>query len=395
MRVYFLLFMLLVVSPARAQFFLDLACSELKGHTVQDEAFSIQLPLIGSAPFSDSVDLRFGRDMVKDRRAGYVLDVKLYSDGAALSGQLIGSKTARKNPVNAYGAGDRFPLDLVGRIDVYPGYRDCSARISSDDPQKKSLLSIGAQLSPMPAEFKKIAQAKTFDLAGQSIENLRKGMSETNAKVASNERAITTLRSDVAKRAPTASEGFGGGSGAEWARYTASVPLQQLQMCRIVESFKADLSAAVKAKNQIKENVAMRDREQRLTALMPTGQFQNWIVRAVSVRQASDGSAAVVFELPCQVSIGSLACGTDVKKFIGTIPESSRIYSELVRVSAGDFLGVTGNFNFVDSAKAFDKSRSVASYRSMKAGSHCDAKEVVDSDGDFFAANVEVLTVLK
>jgi hypothetical protein len=162
-----------------------------------------------------------------------------------------------------------------------------------------------------------------------------------------------------------------------------------------IGSRKPDRSEARIQKNQIKENVAFRTREQRLTALLPDGNFSNWIVRAVSVKQASDGSAAVLFELPCEIIIGSHACGQNVRSFIGTIPENSRLYVELSTISVGDFLGVSGTFNFVEEKAAFQKGRSVASFRAMAADAHREAKDVAKAGVDFFASSIQTLSNLK
>jgi len=207
------------------------------------------------------------------------------------------------------------------------------------------------------------------------------------------------MRAEVQSRTTTVDERFQQskptGSVGSWAIYKSGVPFQQQQFCRITENFRQEIDDARGQKNQIKENVAFRTREQRLTALLPDGNFSNWIVRAVSVKQASDGSAAVLFELPCDVIIGSHACGQNVRSFIGTIPENSRLYVELATISVGDFLGVSGTFNFVDEKTTFQKGRSVASFRAMAADSHCEAKDVAKSGVDFFASSIQTLSNLK
>jgi len=237
------------------------------------------------------------------------------------------------------------------------------------------------------------------------IQNNRDLIERNSQAIDANRQGIERNRSDIARnqeqmisRTTRVDERFqqrGTGSAESWAMYKTGVPFQQQQFCRILENFREELSVAQAQRNQIKENMAFRTREQRLTALMPDGGFSNWIVRAVSVKQASDGSAAVLFELPCEVVIGSHACGQNAKSFIGTIPENSRLYSELVNIAVGDFLGVSGSFNFVDETAAFQKGRSVASFRAMKSDSHCEAKDVAKSGTDFFASGISTLSTLK
>ena len=208
-----------------------------------------------------------------------------------------------------------------------------------------------------------------------------------------------SLLAQVKARTTTVEERFQQGKqtgpAGSWALYKSGVPFQQQQFCRITENFRQEIEDARNQKNQIKENIAFRTREQRLVALMPDGLFDNWIVKAVSVKQASDGSAAVLFELPCDVIIGSHACGANAKNFIGTIPENSRLYSELANISVGDFLGVSGSFKFIDEKAAFEKGRSVASFRAMAVGSHCEAKDVAKAGVDFFASSLRTLSNLK
>ena len=219
----------------------------------------------------------------------------------------------------------------------------------------------------------------------------RQGIAQNQQNIAANQQEMksrTTLVNEKYAKPVT-------GTAETWATYMSGVPFQQNQFCRIIQNWREELSLAQQQRNQIKENIAHRTREQRLTALMPDGNFQNWIVRAVSVKQASDGSAAVLFELPCDVVIGSHACGQTPKSFVGTIPENSRLYSELVSISVSDFLGVSGSFSFIDEKSAFKKDRSVASFTTMKAGTHCDAKDVAKPEAEFYASQVMTLSTLK
>jgi len=98
-------------------------------------------------------------------------------------------------------------------------------------------------------------------------------------------------------------------------------------------------------------------------------------------------------ELPCNVYVGSNACDANPQNFYGTAPEGSRIYSELAKMTVGDFALTSGQFVYVDN-KAYDKNRSVASFRFLKTASHCKAKEM-PADSDFFGLNLEVISTIK
>jgi hypothetical protein len=261
------------------------------------------------------------------------------------------------------------------------------AKIKEDEDRQKERARLEADRQAL--EKTRLAQLKETEIRAKEIARV-----EAEAK-ARDQKTRTELQSRTTSVNERFQPGKATGSADSWAIYKSGVPFQQQQFCRITENFRQEIEDARIQKNQIKENVAFRTREQRLTALLPEGNFSNWIVRAVSVKQASDGSAAVLFELPCDVIIGSNACSQNAKSFLGTIPENSRLYVELATISVGDFLGVSGSFNFVDEKAACQKGRSVASFRAMAADSHCEAKDVAKPGVDFFASSVQNLTNLK
>jgi hypothetical protein len=178
-----------------------------------------------------------------------------------------------------------------------------------------------------------------------------------------------------------------------WVSFNPSITVQERQFCRIIENFRTENEIAQQSKNQIKVNETLRNLSQSLNSLLPDGKFQGWIMRTVNVSQASDGSAEVLMELPCNVYVGSNACDTNPANFYGTAPEGSRIYTELAKMTLGDFALTSGQFVYVDD-KAYDKNRSVASYRFLKSASHCKAKEM-PIDSDFFGLKLEVISTIK
>jgi hypothetical protein len=178
-----------------------------------------------------------------------------------------------------------------------------------------------------------------------------------------------------------------------WVSFNPSITVQERQFCRIVENFRAENSAAKATNNQIKVNETYRNLVQSLNSLLPDGKFQGWIMRTVGVAQASDGSADVLLELPCNVYVGSNACDSNPKNFYGTAPEGSRIYSEFAKMTVGDFALVSGQFIYADE-KVFDKGRSVTSFRYMPTAAHCRAK-TVKSDTEFFGIKIDVVSTIK
>ena len=116
-------------------------------------------------------------------------------------------------------------------------------------------------------------------------------------------------------------------------------------------------------------------------------------MRTVYVSQAPDGSAEVLLELPCNVYVGSNACDVNPQNYYGTVPEGSRIYTELAKMTIGDFAITSGKFVYADE-KAFDKKRSVASFGYMKTANHCTAKKIA-SDSDFFGLALDAISTIK
>ncbi|MEI7514962.1 MAG: hypothetical protein WCK81_06190 [Betaproteobacteria bacterium] len=178
-----------------------------------------------------------------------------------------------------------------------------------------------------------------------------------------------------------------------WISFNPSITIQQRQFCRIVENFRTENAIAIQSKNQIKVNETFRNLSQSLNSLLPDGKFQGWVMRTVAVDQASDGSAEVLMEMPCNIYVGSNACDANPSNYYGTAPEGSRMYTELAKMTVGDFALTSGQFVYVDD-KAFDKNRSVASFRYMRTAAHCKAKQV-GADTEFFGTKLDVISTIK
>ena len=227
-------------------------------------------------------------------------------------------------------------------------------------------------VAPTPAAASGDLPARTAAIAGQ-VEGTKKGVTK-----------VTSNPVDGMKR--TAPNDV-------WINFNPAITVQERQFCRLIENFRADYRAAEQSRNQIKVNESMKAFSQAINALLPDGSFQGWVMRSLSVAQAKDGSAAIIFELPCGVYVGSNACDANPKNFYGTIPESSRVYSELAKMTVNDFALVSGRFVYADD-KAFDKARSVVSYGHLKTAAHCENK-LMATTGEFFGVNVNVVSILK
>jgi hypothetical protein len=183
------------------------------------------------------------------------------------------------------------------------------------------------------------------------------------------------------------------GSNEVWISFNPSITVQERQFCRIIENYRAEYAAAQASNNQIKVNESVKNMAQAINSLLPDGKIQGWVMRGISIAQSSDGSADVLFELPCKVYVGSNTCDSNPKNFYGTVPEGSRVYTELSKMTVNDFALVSGQFVYADE-KVFDKNRSVASYGYMKTAAHCKAK-AMQNNADFFGVKVDTLSTIK
>ena len=176
-----------------------------------------------------------------------------------------------------------------------------------------------------------------------------------------------------------------------WMMRVAAVPIQQQQFCRIVDKFYNDLAEVEKTRNEIKRNALFRDRQGDMATLLPRGEFQNWVVQIKEVTQAADGSAAVMLQPPCRAMLGSDACQMNGSKVRATISVTSPLYRELGRVSAGDFVVVSGRLLYAESEMP---DQPLPTYAVYKAGSHCSPLEG-SKQGDVFVTEVGYLVQLR
>ena len=73
------------------------------------------------------------------------------------------------------------------------------------------------------------------------------------------------------------------------------------------------------------------------------GKFDNWIVTVKEIVQAQDGSAAVMFQMPCGgAMLGSDACQKNANLY--TIQIGTSAFREAQLLSRGDFVVTSGRF---------------------------------------------------
>ena len=137
-----------------------------------------------------------------------------------------------------------------------------------------------------------------------------------------------------------------------WDSAEKYITIQQKQFCDLKNNHVVNLYKAINSRNEIKINRIKKQRQEDLDALLPTGKFENWIVKLVSIKQVkspedqnTDGDAAAVFELSCGSQIGSGSFLIDGKVNWGaTIKYNSRQYREVSKLSSGQFAIISGTF---------------------------------------------------
>lgn len=176
-----------------------------------------------------------------------------------------------------------------------------------------------------------------------------------------------------------------------WMLRVAAIPVQQQQFCRIIDRFYEDLAQTYLTRNEIKRNVLYLDRKTDMVTLLPGGDFTNWVVQIKEVTQAPDGSAAVMLQPPCRAMLGSDICQQG-GKIRATIPISSSLYRELARVSAGDFVVVSGKILYA--AETANPEQPLPTYAVYQAGTHCSTLNE-GKQSDVFVTEIRYLVQLR
>jgi len=128
-----------------------------------------------------------------------------------------------------------------------------------------------------------------------------------------------------------------------WSSVDQYVPVRQKAFCNLMNQHEIDAQDAEESRNQIRQNKVEAARGQDLLALMPGGQFENWLVEVRDVMVIPNGDAAYEMRLQCGVSIGS-GKTAEGQKYAATAKKDSVIYNQLAGVSVGDFILVNGSF---------------------------------------------------
>ena len=150
-----------------------------------------------------------------------------------------------------------------------------------------------------------------------------------------------------------------------WSSVEQYIPVRQKAFCNLMNQYELKAQDAEESRNQIRQNKVNEDRGQDLLALMPDGEFNNWLVEVREVVVVPNGDAAYEMRLQCGVTIGSgkLAKG---QEYAATAPKGSVIYNQLAGTGAGDFILVNGNLIKFGEINANDGDELIVSFVGMK-----------------------------
>lgn len=174
---------------------------------------------------------------------------------------------------------------------------------------------------------------------------------------------------------------------------TPAISIQERQFCRIIENFRVENALALTTANEIKINETYKKLSQSLNSLLPNGQFKGWLMRTVSVHQDAHGYAKMILELPCKAKAGPLMCDSHTNIIYGSARQGSRLYTEMAKMTIGDYAVVNGHFDFAEPS-AFHRDRSLPSFRFFKTAPHCVDRRV-PADVNFMGMHLHSVSIIK
>ena len=144
----------------------------------------------------------------------------------------------------------------------------------------------------------------------------------------------------------TSDDQFLGQIDAEWKSVISFVSVKEQRFCSIVKESEIDLEEALSSGNQLKQNRILRDRDDDIEALLPEGKFSDWLAKVEEVYATPEGDAGFLLSMPCDFTIGTGVTkdGTSGQRWHASAKPGSAIYNQLLDLSRGDFVIVSGGF---------------------------------------------------
>ena len=192
-------------------------------------------------------------------------------------------------------------------------------------------------------EISKNGATADLDKANAKIAELEENLKKSKNEYAELENQISTSETSQQKGFVLSSE---------WDELKQWITPQQIRFCTILSDYDQEKIAAQESGNQLKQNLAIDNRDADIDALLlgrnsqEKGYFRNWIgtveqVFAIYQENANGDeelAAGVVIKTPCDnVTVGSgRVKSADDERYEGTAFPSDPIYTQLSQVSKGD-----------------------------------------------------------
>lgn len=144
----------------------------------------------------------------------------------------------------------------------------------------------------------------------------------------------------------------------EWLEVERFLAVQQVRFCQILSNYSVEAKAAAESKNQLRQNLVATNRDNDIAALLPNGNYNDWVVKVVEIYATPTGDAAFVLRLPCDVTFGSgqLNGAGDLNgSYAATAEFGGLIYNQLAQLSQGDTVLISGKILTYDDIGALNQ----------------------------------------
>ena len=131
----------------------------------------------------------------------------------------------------------------------------------------------------------------------------------------------------------------------EWVDFERFLAVQQVRFCQILLNYEEEAENAAESRNQLRQNLVATNRDNDISALLPSGNYKDWVAKVVEIYATPSGDAAFVLRLPCDVTFGSgqlpQGGGTD-GEYAATAEFGGIIYNQLAQLAEGDTVLISG-----------------------------------------------------
>ena len=115
-----------------------------------------------------------------------------------------------------------------------------------------------------------------------------------------------------------------------------SIDVKEAAFCRVLDSYSLRIDEALESENAIRVKRVYDKQVMDVEALMPTGEFNDWIIKVDSIKVDAAMNATLRATLPCHKMIVGLQIP----------PTNSMAYEQLADVGKGDYVLVSGQLSF-------------------------------------------------